>query len=88
MIIYHQLTMKLIKNVRNYLSGKVLTVHLIRVALLPRKTNIAPELNWLDKISCANKDKPFTPFLISVRPVHKYILVLDPGANMIVLPKF
>ena len=27
MIIYHQLTMKLIKNVRNYLSGKVLTVH-------------------------------------------------------------
>ena len=28
MIIYHQLTMKLIKNVRNYLSGKVLTVQL------------------------------------------------------------
>jgi len=27
MIIYHQLTMKLYKNVRNYLSGKVLTVH-------------------------------------------------------------
>lgn len=26
MIIYHQLTMKLIKNVRNYVSGKVLTV--------------------------------------------------------------
>jgi hypothetical protein len=28
MIIYHQLIMKLTKNVRNYLSGKVLTVHL------------------------------------------------------------
>jgi hypothetical protein len=27
MIIYHQLIMKLTKNVRNYLSGKVLTVH-------------------------------------------------------------
>ena len=59
-----------------------------QTVFLPRNTNNAPTLKLSDIIVCASIDKLCTPFLISVWPVHKYILQLLSGFNMKLPPVF